>query len=62
MNITSALYSVVIHRYTQCYTSVILCYAFFVIDGFHHVTCHTFFCVGGRATYDNMAMQTSAYL
>ena len=33
-----------------------------VIDGFHHVTCHTLFCVGGRATYDNMAMQTSAYL
>ena len=24
MNITSALYCVVIHRYTQCYTSVIL--------------------------------------
>ena len=31
-------------------------------DGFHHVTsCDTLFCVGGRATYDNMAMPISAY-
>ena len=33
-----------------------------VIDGFHHVTCHTQICVGGRAKVRNMAMQISAYL
>ena len=33
-----------------------------VIDGFHHVTCHTQICVGVRAKVRNMAMQISAYL